>query len=168
MLKTFALFGAVLFLATNVASAKTVPGLRDLIGARGSSVESELESRGFRFAGNLGSATLWWNARRKVCASVAVDNGRVQSIQVAPARDCGKTGGSASRRTPLNDLIGMDGIRAFDVMTERGFRNVDTISGNNEIYGTFWNASTRECVQMNSRNGRVFGIEKVPSHPKCR
>jgi hypothetical protein len=77
------------------------------------------------------------------------------------------SGGGASS-SPLDDLIGTDAIRAFDVMTERGFTNVDTISGNDEIYGTYWNASTRECVQMNSRSGRVFGIEKVPSHPKCR
>jgi hypothetical protein len=80
----------------DVAHAQTVSGLGDLIGARGSSAESELEARGYKFAKNLGSAALWWNDRSKTCASVAVDNGRVQSIQTASASDCGKSGSSGS------------------------------------------------------------------------
>ena len=55
--------------------------------------ESELEARGYKFARNLGSAALWWSDRSKTCASVAVANGRVQSIQTASASDCGKSGG---------------------------------------------------------------------------
>jgi hypothetical protein len=82
--------------SVNVAHAQTVSGLGDLIGARGSSAESELEARGYKFAKNLGSAALWWNDRTRTCASVAVDNGRVQSIQSASAGDCGKSGGNAA------------------------------------------------------------------------
>lgn len=159
----------------SVASAQTAPGMGDLIGVRGSSVESELQSRGYEFATNMGSAALWWNARTKTCVSVAVNEGRVQSIQTASAGDCGKSTSSShagssghASHVQLSDLNGMDAVHAFDVMTERGFTNVDTISAGDEIYSTYWNPSTRQCVQMNSRNGRVFGIEKVPSHPKCR
>jgi hypothetical protein len=65
-------------------------GLDDLVGARGSSAESELQARGYKLKGHLGSAALWWNPKAKSCVSVAVDEGRVQSIVNSPARDCGK------------------------------------------------------------------------------
>lgn len=70
-------------------SAETVRGLGDLIGARGSSAEAELQSKGYTLAGNMGAASLWWNARTKTCASVLVENGRVDSIEPASAKDCG-------------------------------------------------------------------------------
>ena len=65
-------------------------GLDDLVGARGSSAESELQARGYKFKGNLGSAALWWNPGTRTCVAVAVDEGRVQSILKSPKSDCGK------------------------------------------------------------------------------
>lgn len=75
------------------AAAGTPSGLGDLIGARGSSAESEMTSRGYAFAKNIGAAAMWWNANTKTCASVLVNNGRVASIESASASDCGKGGG---------------------------------------------------------------------------
>jgi hypothetical protein len=72
----------------SVAHAQTVPDLADLIGARGSSAETELQSRGYQFTSNLGSSALWWNPGTKTCVSVNVDNGRVVSIVKSPKRDC--------------------------------------------------------------------------------
>jgi hypothetical protein len=80
----------------------------------------------------------------------------------------GRGSASAAGTSSTAGLVGMDGIRAFDVMTERGFVNVDTLSGGGDVYGTWWKASTRECVQLNSSGGRIVAVEKVPSHPKCR
>ncbi|MCB2052485.1 MAG: hypothetical protein KDE63_13760 [Novosphingobium sp.] len=166
--------GATLGLAT-VASAQTAPGLEDLIGARGSSVESELETRGYAFAGNLGSATLWWNARANSCVSVAVDQGRVQSIQTAPAQDCGH--GDTARHTAssghrphenVRDLIGADAIHAIDVLSEWGFRSVDVISADDYIYSTYWKASTHECVQVTTEGNWVTEVDNVDHHPRCR
>jgi hypothetical protein len=71
--------GPVLGFAST-AGAQTAPGLGDLIGARGYSVESELQSRGYEFATNLGSAARWWNPRTKACVSVAIDEGRADSL----------------------------------------------------------------------------------------
>lgn len=71
------------------SAAQTVSGLEDLVGARGSSAESELRAKGFAMAGNMGAASLWWNAKSKKCASMLVENGRVDSIEPASARDCG-------------------------------------------------------------------------------
>lgn len=78
------------------AAAETPGGLGDLVGARGSSVESELTSRGYKFEKNLGSAALWWNGNSRKCVSVAVNNGRVASIEAASASDCGKGGNDAA------------------------------------------------------------------------
>lgn len=74
------------------ALADTPAPLRDLIGARGSSFESEISARGYEFQKNLGSAALWWNSRSRNCVSVAVNNGRIASIEPASAGDCGKSG----------------------------------------------------------------------------
>jgi len=48
----------------------------------------------------------------------------------------------------------MDAIKAFDVMTSRGFTNVDTLTAGETIYGTYYNAKTHQCVQLTSVNGR--------------
>jgi hypothetical protein len=84
------------------------------------------------------------------------------SAEHAPA----KTGGAAKAK--LSDLKGMDSIKAFDVMTSRGFTNVDTLTAGETIYGTYYNAKTHQCVQLTSAHDRVEGIDDVPSHPKCR
>jgi len=65
-------------------------------------------------------------------------------------------------------LKGMDAIKAFDVMTERGFTNVDTLTAGETIYGTYYNAKTHQCVQLTNTNNRVESIDDVPSHPKCK
>jgi hypothetical protein len=144
---------AALATLATIAAAQTVPGLGDLVGARGSSVESELEDRGYEFATNLGSAALWWNARTGSCASVAVDQGRVQSIQTASASDCGKTesrGGGAS----LDDLIGARGSSAESELQARGYR----LKGHLGSAALWWNPRTRSCVSVAVDEGRVQSI----------
>jgi hypothetical protein len=61
----------------------------------------------------------------------------------------------------------MDSIKAFDVMTARGFTNVDTLTAGDTIYGTYYNAKTHQCVQLTT-DDRVVSVDDVPSHPKCR
>jgi hypothetical protein len=84
------------FIGAGPAFAATPSGLGDLVGARGSSTESELTARGYAFQKNNGGAAMWWNGKSNTCASVLVDNGRVASIETASAGDCGKSGGSAA------------------------------------------------------------------------
>jgi hypothetical protein len=83
--------------------------------------------------------------------------------QPAPA-----AAGSHGSKAKVSDLKGMDAIKAFDVMTSRGFTNVDSLTAGETIYGTYYNAKTHQCVQLTSVNGRVEDIDDVPSHPKCR
>jgi hypothetical protein len=79
----------------------------------------------------------------------------------APA---GHQGGKAK----LADLKGMDSIKAFDVMTERGFTNVDSLTAGDTLYGTYYNAKTHQCVQLTNTRDRVVSVDVVDSHPKCR
>jgi hypothetical protein len=71
-------------------------------------------------------------------------------------------------KAKLSDLKGMDSIKAFDVMTERGFTNVDTLTAGETIYGTYYNAKTHQCVQLTNTRDRVVSVDGVDSHPKCR
>src|SRR4051812_42966144 len=94
------LVGAAL-LAGQAAAQVTPSDVRDLVGARGSSGESELASRGYVNVGGQRSGddrkwTYWWNDRRGVCLSVSTVNGRYDSIVSTPAPDCRKGGGNAS------------------------------------------------------------------------
>ena len=82
--------------------------------------------------------------------------------QPAPA-----AAGSHGSKAKVSDLKGMDAIKAFDVMTARGFTNVDTLTAGETIYGTNYNAKTHQCVQLTTANDRVEDIDDVPSHPKC-
>lgn len=89
------------------ALAQVTPSdVRDLIGARGSSGESELAARGYvNVGGRTGDDrkwTYWWNDRRGVCLSVATVNGRYDSIVSTPAPDCrrGGDGGGGNYRPP--------------------------------------------------------------------
>jgi hypothetical protein len=58
--------------------------LTDLVGARGSSGESELQRRGFRnvdgFKSGTTSYTIWWNGGTGQCVQVATADGRYDSI----------------------------------------------------------------------------------------
>ncbi|MDP1618652.1 hypothetical protein [Phenylobacterium sp.] len=80
------------------AAAQVTPSdVRDLVGVRGASGESELAARGYvQTGGQTGDDrqwTYWWNERRGVCLSVATAEGRYDSIVSTPAADCQRGGG---------------------------------------------------------------------------
>ena len=87
-------------LAGQAVAQVTPSDVRDLVGARGSSGESELASRGYvNVGGQTGGDrkwTYWWNDRRGVCLSVATVNGRYDSIVSTPAPDCQRGGGGGA------------------------------------------------------------------------
>ncbi len=65
-------------------------------------------------------------------------------------------------------MTGMSAIRAIDVMSERGFENVDDFASGETHYGIFYKRSTRQCVQMTMANTRVVDVRDIRTHPKCR
>jgi hypothetical protein len=75
--------------------------------------------------------------------------------------------GQSGAKAKISDLKGMDSIKAFDVMTARGFKSVDTPTSGDTVYGTYYNPKTHQCVQLTS-DRRVVSVDNVPSHPKCK
>ncbi len=83
---------ALMALAPIAALAQATPSdLRDLLGARGSSFDGEMESRGYTLIKTMGIAAFWWNGNSNTCVSAAIDNGRISSIQGTSASDCGQS-----------------------------------------------------------------------------
>lgn len=85
-------------LAGPAAAQVTPSDVQDLVGARGSSGESELASRGYvNVGGQSGDDrkwTYWWNDQRGVCLSVTTREGRYDSIVSTPAPDCRRGDGT--------------------------------------------------------------------------
>ncbi len=90
-----------------------------------------------------------------------------QKSQPASAKHAPATEKPASK-AKISDLKGMDSIKAFDVMTSRGFTNVDTLTAGDTIYGIYYNAKTHQCVQLANANDRVDSAVDIHEHPKCR
>ena len=80
------------------------------------------------------------------------------------AAPAGHQGGKAK----ISDLKGMDAIKAFDVMTSRGFMSVDSLTSGDTIYGIYYNAKTHQCVQLTNANDRVVSADDIGTHPRCR
>lgn len=82
-----------IFTAQNFAQ-ETPRELRDLVGARASSGESELRRRGYTFVkteeGGDRKWSNYWNNRLSLCITVATVNGRYDSIVDSPPFDCNR------------------------------------------------------------------------------
>lgn len=117
----------------SAANAETANGMGDLIGVRGSSVESDLASRGYKFGKNNGAAAMWWNDSQKKCVSVLVDNGRVASIESASSGDCGKSGGGG---TAAGVLAGAAAIGLIAALSSH-HKNTDNRNNNAAYNGEY-------------------------------
>jgi len=71
-------------------------------------------------------------------------------------------------KAKISDLKGMDSIKAFDVMTSRGFTSVDSLTSGDTIYGIYYNAKTHQCVQLTNANDHVVSADDIGTHPRCR
>lgn len=106
--KALLIVAAIAVAAPVPASADTPADLRDLIGVRGSSSDAELQRRGYTLGKSTDIAGYWWNASRKTCVSVVVDDGRVQEINTEASVQCGKNSsgsGSAAAGVAIGALL---------------------------------------------------------------
>lgn len=132
-------FAAVSLVLTPIAAAaKSANELRDLVGARAGSAESDLESRGWVSISNHKdsdrSHTYWWNRDRKDCVRVTTSDGRYQSINDVGASDCNQKGssdGTAAAAIGVAALIG-----AIALASKSHHRN-DKEYGDQQDYGDF-------------------------------
>ena len=87
------------------ASADTPGDLRDLIGIRGSSSDGEMARRGYTLAKSTDDVSYWWNASRRSCVSIEIDDGRVSGINGETDRQCGKSGGNGAAAAALGAVL---------------------------------------------------------------
>lgn len=84
-----------LLATSSAALADTPRGVSDLVGARAAGGETQLESRGYVHIktdkGDDRAWSYWWQPRDKLCLSVAVMDGRFDSITQTPAPDCNQS-----------------------------------------------------------------------------
>lgn len=96
--KTAVAAGTSLSMTVTPVLARSANTLADLVGARGSSGESQLQARGFAYAkdGPAGDTKVgyWWHAGDKNCVRVETYDGRYTSITDAKDSDCGHGGPS--------------------------------------------------------------------------
>lgn len=87
-------FAMLTSLASINAHAQTPADLTDLVGARGSSGETQMEARGYVWTRTTTVRdqkwSYWWNQRLGQCASIATMDGRYSAIMAVPALNCDK------------------------------------------------------------------------------
>lgn len=161
-----------LILSAAPARAGTPSELSDLVGARGSSGEQEMESRGYEYVTMTHGTQYWWNAGSKTCVGIKIAEGRYQSVASAGAEHCGQHAGSASHahqaRVDYSDLYNGSDMHAERELEKRGFVAVDG-SQSSSGFSNLWlfNRKTGQCVQLETAEGKVMTINEV-THPKCR
>lgn len=155
IVKTIAV--AAVLAAPMAASAQTPNDVSDLVGMRASSLDGELDRRGYSFIKKVGIAQFWWNRNTKACISAAVDNGRVSDIQGTDAGDCGHSGDKHHQAsgTDVSDLVGMRASSLDGELERRGYSYIKKIG----IAQFWWNRNTKSCISAAVDNGRVTDIQ---------
>jgi hypothetical protein len=154
-------------LAAPAAMAAPPGDLADLVGARGAGGEQAMQSRGYAYVTMRQGTQYWWNAARGSCVGIRVANGRYQSVDAVSASRCGQQAAASGQKAEVQDLVGGDPVKAFDIMTSRGFTSVDTYTTSDDYLVTWWyNASTGQCANTQSKNNRVTSATEDRS-PKC-
>lgn len=95
----FAIVALLSLGAAPSAMAQVPADLGDLVGARGSSGETQMEARGYAFIKTVTAQgkkwSYWWGASQGQCVQIATDDGRYAAINALPPQNCGKAGPDA-------------------------------------------------------------------------
>ena len=144
----------------SVQAQYNVPNLQDLIGAKGSSVEKEMESRNYEFVNTTKSGSSvyenWWHESARKCVTVRFQNGYLKSAIYAPDYDChksGKTYGSG-----IYSVIGEKASSADTDLGRMGYRYINTTSSGRTDYAHWWNDSKRKCITVRLENGVIKSV----------
>ena len=130
--KKFFMSAAIMFVVGFSILAQDTPReLSDLVGARASSGESELQNRGYSFVkteeGGDRKWSYWWSNNRRICVSVMTNQGRYGAITSSPAIDCGRNSDNSNNN---------DGRQGVTVYSDRDYRGSSQSFG----VGRFLNA----------------------------
>lgn len=176
------LIAALTLIASPVFAQTPVPALQDLVGARGSSGEMELQKRGYQFLRTEKSGSdaysYWKEKKSGKCVTVHTAEGRYQSLVYAPSSDCQTAPSSSSGgKTPenlistvppaLKDLVNAKAGQASSELARRGYtyRNTQTWDGGKTSY--YIENKTGYCVEVGTVEGR-FSTIVYNSSDRCQ
>ncbi len=87
--------------------AQVPSDLSDLVGARGSSGETQMQARGYAFIKTITVRdqkwSYWWSGDQRRCVQVATSDGRYSTINQVPAQNCGQAQAHDRRGRPDGD-----------------------------------------------------------------
>lgn len=125
-------FVCIAVLAATVPAAPALAGQEnDLRGARASSGEYQMQSRGYTVAKTQGLTQYWWHDGRRACVRTVTSDGRYAIVDGASDSDCGKGGSSAGAAIAGIAAIGL--IAALASHKKRTNNRYDTPTHNGEF-----------------------------------
>ncbi len=96
----------VLLFSVSLFAQSRANELQDLVDAKGSSAEYELENRGYihikTSKSGYDSYANWWNPRKKKCIATRTSDGRIKSIVNTLPYDCNKSADGRGTHTSNN------------------------------------------------------------------
>ena len=155
----------------NLAAQDKVPNLQDLIGEKGTRVESELIKRNYEFISNTESGSNvyenWWHKLSKKCVTLRFQNGIMRSAVYAPQYDCNKKDSHTkpnkhkpgySNKDEFSGVIGMKARWLDSEMNKRGYHLKNGNKSGINAYQNYWNERKRKCVTAKVSNGIVKSV----------
>lgn len=137
-------------------------------------VQSKLANRGYAQLGPGSQQQYWWNRSKEQCLEVHLKNNKVSHAEVVDEKKCREAdkrapshAGAAPAAHGSSSLVGMRASNLDAEMARRGFSNKGGYKDQDTSYTTWWNKSTRECVSVATRDGRVDNMRAV-SEGNCR
>ena len=139
-------------------------------------VQRKLEGRGYAIVESSAreNTQYWWNRDQDRCLQLHLKGGRVSHAKALDEKQCrnaGKHTRSHAATTPAargsSSIVGMRASYLDDEMASRGFANKGGYKDADTSYTTWWNKSTRECVSVATREGRVDNMRTV-SEGNCK
>lgn len=151
--------------------------VKDLVGARASSVDRVMNEKGFVHIksdkSREGINSFWWKNSKNKCVLVRVVDGKVAAVTNTVARDCNKNGLSANSHNynpnytgdpKLGDLKGWKADRAYREIGNRGYRHVKDYRNNGKLVKVWYNSKYKKCKKTAEKNGN---IDLVDNSKQC-
>lgn len=153
--------------------------LQNLVGARGSSLDGEMNRMGYTFIksdkSTAGIYTSWWNNSQRKCVMSRLVDGKVASIVDTGLTDCNKGNYSSNNKnnnkgdynynpnytgnTKLGDLVGWTAGRAYNEIGSRGYRNVKDYRNNGKLVKVWYNSKYNQCKKTAEKDGKIDLID---------
>lgn len=134
---------------SGIAHASTPSDLADLVGARGSSGEDALRSRGYVLTdhaqGDDEIWTYWWNGGREKCVGVRTADGRYQSIRDAARSDCNQPARKSNDGATIAAAVGVAAVIGALALSHK--------SNHHDDYGHSDNADHESEYERGYRDG---------------